>query len=99
MCSSATAHMAPPPASTPLTCLPRHLPQGDWAAPFVSDFKLRFSNLLPGAFRSMAPVMALSILDPQLGYSEAETNKGIQVRVWVGGRLGGLGVSGGEVVW
>ena len=67
------------PLSSPrLCCLPPPL-QGDWVAPFVQDFKLRFMNLLPGAFRSMAPVMALSILDPKLNYSEAETNKGIQV--------------------
>lgn len=87
MCVTATAYMAPHQQAL-LTRLPHHLPQGDWAAPFVSDFKLRFSNLLPGAFRSMAPVMALSILDPQLGYSEAETNKGIQVGGGVGLRRG-----------
>jgi hypothetical protein len=36
-------------------------------------------NLLPGAFRSMAPVMALSILDPKLSHSEAEAQAGVKV--------------------
>jgi hypothetical protein len=69
----------PPAAATHQLPLPPPPLQGDWTAPFVEDFKLRFMNLLPGAFRAMAPVMALSILDPKLAYSEAEAAAGTQV--------------------
>ncbi|KAG2483803.1 hypothetical protein HYH03_017326 [Edaphochlamys debaryana] len=43
-----------------------------WLAPFVADFKGRFVSLLAGAFREMPAALALSILDPQLTWSEAE---------------------------
>ena len=48
-----------------------------WLAPFVHDFRTRFLSLLAGAFRSFAPALALSILDPQLTFSEAQTQSGV----------------------
>lgn len=34
--------------------------------------------LLGGAFKSMPPALALSILDPRLNFSEADTQQGVQ---------------------
>lgn len=49
-----------------------------WLQPFLHDFKTRFIALLAGAFRSFAPALALSILDPQLSFSDTETQQSIQ---------------------
>eukprot|EP00877_Chromochloris_zofingiensis_P001333 jgi/Chrzof1/111/Cz01g03260.t1 len=49
-----------------------------WLEPFVTDFKGRFMALLGGAFKSMPPALALSILDPRLNFSEADTQQGVQ---------------------
>ncbi|GIM12120.1 hypothetical protein Vretimale_15547 [Volvox reticuliferus] len=54
-----------------------------WLRPFVSDFKSRFMSLLGSAFREMAPALALSILDPQLTWSEAEGQRAAQEGVVV----------------
>ena len=43
-----------------------------WAAPFVADFRVRYTSLLGAAFRSHAPALALSLLDPVLSFSEEE---------------------------
>ena len=48
-----------------------------WLDPFVHDFRTRFLSLLAGAFRDFAPALALSILDPQLTFSEAQTQSGV----------------------
>lgn len=48
-----------------------------WLDPFVHDFRTRFLTLLAGAFRGFAPALALSILDPQLTFSEAQTQSGL----------------------
>lgn len=45
----------------------------EWLAPFVDDFRRRFLDLLGGAFRDMPPALALSILEPKLTFSEAQT--------------------------
>lgn len=50
----------------------------DWLKPFLQDFKTRFIALLPGAFRSFPPALALSILDPKLTFSESETQQSVQ---------------------
>lgn len=49
-----------------------------WLEPFVTDFKARFMSLLGGAFRGMAPALALSILNPKLQFSEADGAAGVQ---------------------
>lgn len=49
----------------------------EWVEPFVADFRARFQALLAGAFRSFPPALALSILDPKLSFSEAETQAGV----------------------
>jgi N-acetyltransferase 10 len=49
-----------------------------WLQPFVSDFKARFMTLLGGAFRTLAPALALSILNPKLVFSEAESAAGVK---------------------
>ncbi|PNW85567.1 hypothetical protein CHLRE_03g192850v5 [Chlamydomonas reinhardtii] len=54
-----------------------------WLSPFVSDFKGRFTSLLGGAFREMAPALALSILDPQLNWGEEEAQRATQAGVVV----------------
>ena len=46
--------------------------------PFVADFRARFIALLTGAFRAFKPALALSILSPQLSFSEAETLSSIK---------------------
>ena len=46
--------------------------------PFVADFRARFIALLTGAFRTFKPALALSILSPQLTFSEAETQSSIK---------------------
>ena len=48
-----------------------------WLHPFVQDFRTRFLTLLAGAFRGFAPALALSILDPQLSFSEAQAQAGV----------------------
>lgn len=48
-----------------------------WLTPFVQDFRARFMSLLAGAFRSFAPALALSLIHPQLTFSEAETQKSV----------------------
>ncbi|GIL51445.1 hypothetical protein Vafri_7426 [Volvox africanus] len=54
-----------------------------WLRPFVDDFKSRFMSLLGSAFRDIAPALALSILDPQLTWSEAEGQRAAQEGVVV----------------
>ena len=46
--------------------------------PFVADFRARFIALLTGAFRTFKPALALSILSPQLSFSEAETQSSVK---------------------
>ena len=48
-----------------------------WLDPFVQDFRTRFLTLLSGAFRGFAPALALTILDPQLTFTEAQVEKGV----------------------
>ena len=48
-----------------------------WLDPFLHDFRTRFLTLLAGAFRGFAPALALSILDPQLTFSEAQIQTGV----------------------
>ncbi len=48
-----------------------------WLDPFVQDFRTRFLTLLSGAFRGFAPALALTILDPQLTFTEAQIEKGV----------------------
>ena len=43
-----------------------------WAAPFVADFRARFLQLLAGAFRGMAPGLALAVLRPKLAFGAEE---------------------------
>jgi N-acetyltransferase 10 len=43
-----------------------------WLSPFVSDFRARFMSLLGGAFRTLPPALALSMLSPRLAFGEAE---------------------------
>ncbi|GLC38597.1 hypothetical protein PLESTB_000450900 [Pleodorina starrii] len=54
-----------------------------WLGPFVADFKSRFMSLLGSAFREMPAALALSILDPQLTWSEAEGQRVAQEGVAV----------------
>lgn len=48
-----------------------------WLDPFVQDFKARFMSLLAGAFKPFTPALALSLIHPQLTFSEAETQKSL----------------------
>lgn len=48
-----------------------------WLHPFVQDFRTRFLTLLSGAFRGFAPALALTILDPQLTFTEAQIETGV----------------------
>lgn len=48
-----------------------------WLEPFVQDFKVRFTTLLAGAYRSFSPALALSILDPKLTFSDAESQEAV----------------------
>ncbi|KAL0030160.1 hypothetical protein WJX77_000722 [Trebouxia sp. C0004] len=48
-----------------------------WLDPFVQDFRTRFLTLLSGAFRGFAPALALTILDPQLTFTEAQIETGV----------------------
>lgn len=54
-----------------------------WLTPFVTDFKARFMSLLGGAFKTLPPALALSILNPKLVFSEAESASGVQEGVIV----------------
>ncbi|KAF5839809.1 GNAT acetyltransferase 2-domain-containing protein [Dunaliella salina] len=49
-----------------------------WLQPFVADFKARFMSLLGGALSKLPAALALSILDPRLTFSEADTQAAIQ---------------------
>lgn len=49
-----------------------------WLQPFVTDFKARFMSLLGGALSKLPAALALSILDPRLTFSEADTQAAIQ---------------------
>jgi N-acetyltransferase 10 len=51
-------------------------PPPGWLAPFASDFRVRYASLLAGAFRGHAPALALSLLQPRLNWSEAESAAG-----------------------
>ena len=59
------------------------VPSTSWLNPFVSDFKSRFISLLGGAFKSLPPALALSILNPKLVFSEGEASAGVQAGVLV----------------
>jgi N-acetyltransferase 10 len=59
------------------------VPDASWLAPFSSDFKSRFISLLGGAFKTLSPALALSILNPKLSFSEAEASAGVQAGVLV----------------
>ena len=48
-----------------------------WLEPFVQDFRLRFTTLLPGAFKPFPPALALSILNPRLTFSDAEVQQAV----------------------
>ena len=56
----------------------------DWLEPFVSDFKTRFTTLLGSSFAHLHASLALSVIDPFIDFTEAETNtaveKGVQLR-------------------
>ena len=54
-----------------------------WLDPFVQDFRTRFLTLLAGAFRGFAPALALSVLDPQLTFSEAQAEGGVKEGVTI----------------
>jgi N-acetyltransferase 10 len=49
-----------------------------WLAPFVDDFRSRFSSLLSGPFRTMSPALALSVLDPRLTFSDTEAAAAVE---------------------
>ncbi|KAL6744873.1 tRNA binding domain-containing protein, partial [Haematococcus lacustris] len=49
-----------------------------WLDPFVRDFKQRFMVLLGGAFRTLPAALALSIIDPKLSWSEADSQTAVQ---------------------
>jgi N-acetyltransferase 10 len=59
------------------------VPNTSWLQPFVSDFKSRFISLLAGAFKGMAPALALSLLNPKLVFSDTEASAGVQQGVMV----------------
>ena len=48
-----------------------------WVDPFVQDFRARFMTLLAGAFKGFTPGLALSLIHPQLTFSEAEAQKSV----------------------
>ena len=41
------------------------------------DFRVRFITLLAGAFRAFAPALALSVLDPKLTFSDADSQQAV----------------------
>ena len=45
---------------------------GSWVRPYCADFRVRYASLLGSAFRTHAPALALSLLDPKLNFSEEE---------------------------
>ena len=47
-----------------------------WVAPFCADFRVRYTSLLGGAFRSHHPALALTLLAPRLAFTDDETSKG-----------------------
>lgn len=61
-----------------------------WLSPFLKDFKLRFLTLLAGPFRSFAPALCLSILDPKLVFKDAEALEAVQRGLRVLNADGGL---------
>lgn len=52
---------------------------GGWLQPFNQDFRRRFMALLGSCFRSFAPALALSVLDPKISFSEQETHEGAAI--------------------
>lgn len=46
-----------------------------WLDAFLQDFRVRFTTLLPGAYKVFPPALALSILDPTLNFSDAEVQQ------------------------
>lgn len=56
-----------------------------WLHPFAQDFRRRFISLLGYGFRSFAPALALSILDPKIEFSEHEARRGASLDGVVGG--------------
>lgn len=60
----------------------------NWLGPFVADFKQRFVTLLNGPFREMDLALSLSVLGPQLIFSEVESQAGIKDGVTVNGTNG-----------
>ena len=49
---------------------------GSWADSFCADFRCRYSALLGSAFRAHPPALALSLLAPQLSFSDGEAAAG-----------------------
>ena len=49
-----------------------------WLDAFVLDFRTRLAALLGGAFRSLPPALALSLLDPKLIFGKEETEHSIE---------------------
>lgn len=49
-----------------------------WLDAFVLDFRTRLAGLLGGAFRSLPPALALSLLDPKLTFGKEETERSIE---------------------
>eukprot|EP00252_Welwitschia_mirabilis_P011487 TRINITY_DN25743_c0_g1_i2.p1 TRINITY_DN25743_c0_g1~~TRINITY_DN25743_c0_g1_i2.p1 ORF type:complete len:908 (-),score=163.33 TRINITY_DN25743_c0_g1_i2:567-3083(-) len=58
---------------------------GGFFEPFYQDFRYRFMRLLCSAFRTFTPALALSILDPKLGFSEQEVQEGATLEHIFGG--------------
>lgn len=52
---------------------------GKWVQPFNHDFRRRFMALLGSCFRSFAPALALSVLDPRISFSEQEAQEGATI--------------------
>ena len=51
-------------------------PAHGWLAPFAADFRVRYASLLAGPFRSHHPALVLSLLQPKLQWSDAESAAG-----------------------
>ncbi|KAH7352706.1 hypothetical protein KP509_19G059500 [Ceratopteris richardii] len=50
--------------------------QMKWVRPFNYDFRRRFINLLGSCFRTFAPALALSVVDPKINFSDQEAHEG-----------------------
>ncbi|CAM6032806.1 unnamed protein product [Sphagnum compactum] len=59
---------------------------GGWLNPFNLDFRRRFMSLLGYNFRSFAPALALSILDPKISFTEQEGMEGASTENIFGGQ-------------